>query len=358
MKLLFISTSDVNSKRNGGELCTNRNYLSMCELYGAHNVTVINLMEIIPSGIINAIKKRVNFIKGYYEGLDAKTLKKIKSQVNKYDIVFINSSTHGSLAKALKKASYKGTVVSFFHNVEYDIKKERLKNEPWKLLEVNAVKQNERNACRYSDTLIALNKRDEAGLIKRYKASGIHLVPISLPDNFYNVDTGTTKTPPSFLFTGNNWYANIHGIRWFIDNVLDHVNIKLQITGHKMDALKSTFAHPKIEYLGFVDDLGAVLNEADYILIPIFYGSGMKVKTCEALMHGKHIIGTTEAFEGYELDYSKVGALCNTKHEFISAINKLTARELDKFNAHSRNYYLQKYSFKATLEQFKSLLPK
>ena len=28
----------------------------------------------------------------------------------------------------------------------------------------------------------------------------------------------------------------------------------------------------------------------------------MKVKTCEALMYGKNILGTTETFEGYELD--------------------------------------------------------
>ena len=41
----------------------------------------------------------------------------------------------------------------------------------------------------------------------------------------------------------------------------------------------------------------------------------MKVKTCEALMFGKNIIGTKEAFEGYELDYQKVGAMCNTKEE-------------------------------------------
>jgi hypothetical protein len=36
----------------------------------------------------------------------------------------------------------------------------------------------------------------------------------------------------------------------------------------------------------------------------------MKVKTCESLMFGKNIFATTEAFEGYELDYDKVGALC------------------------------------------------
>ena len=41
MKLLFISSKDVNKKFNGGFQCTNRNYLSFCNLLGAKNVKVI-----------------------------------------------------------------------------------------------------------------------------------------------------------------------------------------------------------------------------------------------------------------------------------------------------------------------------
>ena len=47
------------------------------------------------------------------------------------------------------------------------------------------------------------------------------------------------------------------------------------------------------------------------MLFPIFEGSGMKLKTCEALMFGKNIIGTPEAFAGYDIDdYTNVGACC------------------------------------------------
>ena len=44
-------------------------------------------------------------------------------------------------------------------------------------------------------------------------------------------------------------------------------------------------------------------------------GSGMKVKTCEALMYGKNILGTDEAFEGYELDTARVGGRCNNAED-------------------------------------------
>jgi hypothetical protein len=89
---------------------------------------------------------------------------------------------------------------------------------------------------------------------------------------------------------------------------------------------------------------------------PIFKGGGMKVKTCEALMYGKNIFGTSEAFIGYEIDYDKVGALCNTKEEFIDTINNYCSTKREKFNEYSRKCFLENYSFDATLEKFEKLL--
>ena len=41
---------------------------------------------------------------------------------------------------------------------------------------------------------------------------------------------------------------------------------------------------------------------AALVIAPIFDGSGMKTKVAEALMHGKHVVGTPEAFSGYAAD--------------------------------------------------------
>jgi hypothetical protein len=236
---------------------------------------------------------------------------------------------------------------------------DRLKMNPlifWKFL---LVLYNETKAIRYSDKIIAITKRDVSDLRKTYKRfeiNKIHIIPVSLSDKFNTPITGSTSNPPTFLFIGFYWYANIHGIRWFVENVLDNVNIKLQIVGKGMDVLKSVFLHHKIEFLGFVPDLSMVIENADYMISPIFKGGGMKVKTCEALMYGKNIIGTKEAFEGYDLDYSKVGAICETKEEFIETINNYCCVKAPKFNSYSRECFLQKYSFQKTLAKFEMLL--
>lgn len=356
MKLLFISAKDVNKKSNGGEICTNRNYLAFCELLGKENVTVINLFLDLETGFRNAILKRINFLNGFYEGLNPKKIKHIINLSDLHNFVFIDSSIHGTLALILKKYDYKGKIISFFHNVEYKIKKQRITQPPWKFAELFVTRYSEKMACKYSDKIVVLNNRDKADLNKIYNTENIIVIPISLPDKYLKRDCGLTSIPPKYIFTGNNWYANIHGLKWFINNVLDHVEIRLQVTGYKMESLKKDFTHPKIDFLGFVENLEAYIEDADYVLLPIFLGSGMKVKTCEALMYGKNIIGTRESFEGYEIDPSLVGAVCNTPKEFIKVIQETCKSKKEKFNIYSRNYFLTNYSFAATMDKFRELI--
>jgi hypothetical protein len=53
------------------------------------------------------------------------------------------------------------------------------------------------------------------------------VIPISLSDSYKRQINALTEVPPTLIFIGNNWYVNIHGLKWFVNNVLDHVNIKL-----------------------------------------------------------------------------------------------------------------------------------
>ena len=56
-------------------------------------------------------------------------------------------------------------------------------------------------------------------------------------------------------------------------------------------------------------------------------------------MHGKPIVGTTEAFSGYEKVASQVGWICNTKAEFVSTMRRLAATSLPRFDPSLRAIY-------------------
>lgn len=78
------------------------------------------------------------------------------------------------------------------------------------------------------------------------------------------------------------------------------------------------------------------------MISPIWAGGGMKTKTAEALMYGKTIIGTTETFEGYEMD-PRCMILCRSAADFIAAIDNDAARSGSE-NIHAREMYSRNHN--------------
>jgi len=360
MKMLFVSSRDVTKKSHGGFQCTNRNYESFCALFGRENVKVVDPTATLKENLFARMKKWVNYMLGYSAGLTPAVMKELKREAKKADWVFIDSSGYGIIARKLRQGGYKGKIISFFHNAELRIRKEQAKQHPGQSWRIPLMYHNEKSAMQYSDIAIALNARDAAELQEIYGQREMEIIPISFIDKAPPPSEAAlherTQTPPLCLFIGNNWYPNIHGLRWFVDKVLDNVDIKLQIVGTGMEPLRSQFQHPKIEFLGFVKDLDEVMAKADFMVSPIFLGSGMKVKTCESLMYGKNIIGTKEAFEGYEMDLRKVGALCDNENDFTVAFKKFEMQPLEKYNRYCREMFVDRYSFEATLRKFRKLV--
>jgi polysaccharide biosynthesis protein PslH len=356
MKLLFISSRDVYSKLQGAPQCTNRNYRSFCELLGDRSVHVINLNSDEDKYLKFKILKWFNLLFGYYWGLSKKKILKIWEASKDSDIVFIDSSFYGIIASYLRKQNFKGKIICHFHNAEFILRFQKLRQNPLRFWELLLVFINEKKAFKNSDTIVVLNERDSDVLQKAYGQRKVFIIPISLEDVLIKIENKAISSPPILLFFGSDHSANFHGIKWFIRNVLSNVDIKLQIAGKGMELLKNELLNSKIEVYGFVPDLSELIQNADFIISPVFRGSGMKVKICEALMYGKNIIGTTESFEGYEIDRDKVGAICNNKKEFIDTINGISSNFKHKFNEYNRQCYEEKYSFTATLVKFAELI--
>jgi len=358
MKLLFISSRDTHITYQGAPQCTNRNYESFCELLGKQSVKVENLGFHDNTSIKKKLAKRFSLLYGYYWGLSKIKIKRILDTANDYEAIFIDSSFYGIIAYYLKKRGYKGKIISHFHNAEIILRLEKAKRIPWRFWEIFIIYYNEKMAFKYSDEVVVLNERDKKLLQRIYGKRKVKIIPISMIDTYNKQVHSKEKisNPPVFLFLGGNHFANYHGIRWFIRHVFSQVDMKLLIAGKGMEKLKKKFSKPRLEITGYVPDLSELLINADFIVSPVFKGGGMKVKTCEALMYGKNVIGTKESFEGYEIDPSKAGALCNTKEEFIDVVQNIGEKFQERFNEYSRKCFEEKYSFQATLQKFKELL--
>ena len=360
-KVLFIRYKKNNGILDGGEQVTEMHYETLAQLVGEANVVTYYVHdENKKRPLSDYLRGVLYFPFNYHFGLTPKRVKDLCKKAQTFDVVFIDRSVFGIIAKKLKECHYKGKIVTFFHNAEASYFDAKLpKHLPLRNIIISSADHNDAYSFLYSDKTIVLNRRDDDNLSKRYGKHADILIPIVFRDKLVN-DVPTevlTRTKPECLFIGSYFAPNNEGIIWFAKNVLPHVNITMKVVGKGMDRLKKEEAMLRdIEVIGSVPDLAPYIQEADLMILPIFKGSGMKVKTCESLMYGKNILGTNEAFEGYEGDFKQIGGKCNTAEEYIETINSFIVQPRPRFNTYSRKLYLEKYSEATLVERMKKAL--
>lgn len=242
--------------------------------------------------------------------------------------VYFNGSNLGILARAVKRAAPHVRVSTFFHNVEARFFADafRQSRSPRALATLLAVRSAEAAAARFSDQRLVLSNRESKALHETYGIGGTDIVPISVDDRLGSVPPSdqVVSADAPLLFVGGDFYANKAGIRWFARHVAPAIDRKTIVVGHGMDELRPELeAVRNVQVIGPAAALAPYYVEARAVVAPIFGGSGMKTKVAEALMFGKKVIGSGEAFSGYDNAVPEAGTICETADEFIAAIRAL-----------------------------------
>lgn len=360
MKVLFIRYKKSKDIFEGGEQGSQKNFDAIAQIAGEENVTTWYIHdETLRKTIVDYAKGAFFIPFNYFFGLNPSNVKRIVDEAKNYDVVWIDRSVFGIVAKKLKEQGYEGKIITFFHNVEVPYFEAKLGKKIGRRFLLRCVDRNDYYSCHYSDKIVALNPRDEKELSKRYGRQADVLIPVAFKDKYLkdHYPQESTSVQPLCLFLGAYFPPNNEGILWFVKNVLPQVNIHLRVVGKGMARLKAEEPMLKdIDVVSDAPDLLPYFEEADIMILPIFKGSGMKVKTCESLMYGKNIIATDEAFMGYEVDYDLVGGRCNTADEFIACIKGFENKPRPRFNAYSRQMFLEKYSEEAVIGKFREVL--
>ncbi|MGV2454908.1 UNVERIFIED_CONTAM: glycosyltransferase [Acinetobacter seifertii] len=284
-------------------------------------------------------------LRGYLGGITKCHVNKVIEKISKnnVDCVFLSQSFYGKLCKVIRKKYPLLKIITFYHNIETHYAKEYVRTSgmshyPFYLLAT----YNEKQTIKYSDHHFVLNERDADLMCDIYGVKSDFSLPVSYKDVFDPTKVKTvTNAPLKILFVGTAFFGNIPGVEFFIKEVMPHINAELTIVGKGMDKFKERFeTKENIKVFGFVEDLSALYYDASIVIAPIFSGGGMKTKVAEALMYGKTLIGTKEAFEGY-VKVNSAMIECNTAAEFISCINQ--NRPYYPYNEVSRQQFLAYY---------------
>lgn len=348
MTILYIGPK-MNDPKNGGDRIEYRNQL-LLELITREGVTYFS-PDFCYDSFIAKLRMTIGLTKA-----KKKELKELVA-VSKFDIIFVSQSTYGGYVSYLKSIC-KIPLVTFFHNAEINYFIASHDNDKKKLNGLHYIAKViwcEFLSNRKSDYIITLNERDSCVLKKCYGRGADFILPTTFEDNVDEEKARSVVPDIDCLFVGSNFFANTQGLQWFIDNVLPSVNGELYIIGNRMEDYKFVNINKKIHIKGFVEDISQYYNRAKVVISPIFCGSGMKTKTAEALMYGKIIVGTSEAFEGYIIN-PECMKLCNTANEFITSVNEVIGSNQVFFNKTARQHFKEYYSNKSLIKPLKDYL--
>ena len=355
-KLLFVTFSNSQAY-SGGSQCSKRNLQSLQDiLEPEHVVTYILKPDKAERRLAGTVKRAIGILKGYLGGLTTEALHDVLHLLREgaFTDLFIDSSQLGILAKQAKSQNPSLHICTFFQNIEVDFFKSNVyqckdyRHFFW----IPMAKWNEKAACQYTDTVIVLNEKDAKRLTELYGRKADMVIPITMKDDYTQPlsEKPAGKPAKEALFVGSYFFGNTQGLAWFCNEILPQTDAHLTIVGAGMDS----FAHDvemnsQITIHSNVPDLVPYYEEADFVVLPITTGGGMKVKTAEALKYGKYIIGTHEALEGYDID-ATTATVCSDVAQFIEAIRRFTPE--GKYNPASRELFLKKYSYQASLLLF------
>lgn len=129
-----------------------------------------------------------------------------------------------------------------------------------------------------------------------------HLAPVAV-DSAASLTSPVGPVPPVVLFVGGPMGINVHGVTWFLERVLPAVRrrvagAELWLAGGIGRRIRS--AAPGLRRLGFVDRLSDVYRQAAVVINPQQFGTGLSIKSVDALLHGRPLVTTASGGRGLE----------------------------------------------------------
>jgi glycosyltransferase involved in cell wall biosynthesis len=81
--------------------------------------------------------------------------------------------------------------------------------------------------------------------------------------------------------------------------------------------------YEQVKFRGHLEDIEREYAEAAIVINPSWIGTGLKIKTVEALARGKPLVTTTKGIEGMDRDVEKSTFVCDDAVKFADAVTRL-----------------------------------
>ena len=178
------------------------------------------------------------------------------------------------------------------------------------------------------DRILAITETDAAW----FSCNGAKTTPLVVPVGIEacELSASTEEGPPRILFLGAlDWRPNIAGLQWFLDKIWPEIHAKypecrLEIAGRNPSPeIRKAVKKPNVDFFGEIEDKREILKPAKIFIVPLFAGSGIRVKILEAWNHGCAVVSTSTGLEGLPAIDQKHLLVANDAKSFVYETSRL-----------------------------------
>jgi polysaccharide biosynthesis protein PslH len=250
--------------------------------------------------------------------------------IKDFDIIQLESLYTTPYIKSIRKLSPKSKIVLRTHNVEHEIWFQKFKQEKnlFKSFYLKhlaeKLREYEVGIIKKVDSVIAISEKDAAYFSKINSKIPVLTIKTGIQ---LATESGNCDENNLFFIGSFDWQPNLEGILWFLENVwpdliLKFPTLKFYIAGRKMPERLLKMKLSGVQILGEIEDASLFIRKNGIMVVPLFSGSGIRIKILEAMAAGKVVISTSMGAEGSGATDNKNILLANTPAEFSEAISK------------------------------------
>lgn len=283
--------------------------------------------------LLNLFSSRSYFVSRFY----FKAFEQVLTEVlmaQQFDIVQIEGVFMASYIPLIRRLS-KARIALRSHNIEHQIWERHIPHEKnglkkWYLgLQNRRLKRFELQAFKAVDAIVTITEIDRHNTQKLVPGKPLFTCLTGVDMNRYHECGAATYPGTAFHFASMDWLPNIEAVDWLMNEVWPLVNkqnhrVQLVLAGRGMPGRFSKLQSEGVEVQEHVPDSKQFYKDHDIMLVPLWSGSGLRIKLVEGLAYGKPIITTSIGAEGIPYEHGKHLLIADTAQDFANAMVSLS----------------------------------
>ncbi len=217
------------------------------------------------------------------------------------------------------------------HNVEHEIWKRTTDNargmRKWYLgLLSDRIHKFEMGIINRYDILVPITNRDAQALDDMGNKKPCFVLPTGYTGDYTECPDLNFNKPVVAHLGALDWLPNQEGLIWFVEKawpllIKEIPGIEFHLAGRNAPSwFERRMRGPGIKFHGEIEDADKFIQSYPIHIVPLFSGSGMRIKIIEAMASGRVVVTTTIGTEGIDTQHKTNILVADTPVLFSSAI--------------------------------------